>query len=119
MCHDAMTGCRCDEMQVLECASLRGIRYQIAGDPSQVRHVREQVGNVLPTWGLDHGGLVELVLSELMTNAIRHGEGVIDIHLSCAGGDLWIEVHDYGAGRYAGTPAPSAPVAGASPWSKA
>ena len=34
-----------------------------------------------------------------MTNALRHGAGMISIQMSRAGRDLRIEVHDHGAGR--------------------
>jgi signal transduction histidine kinase len=51
-------------------------------------------------WGLaEHADVAELIVSELATNALRHGTGLIEIRLFYAGGDLRIEVHDDGAGR--------------------
>ena len=41
----------------------------------------------------------ELVVTELATNALRHGTGPIDIGLSYSGKDLRTEVHDHGTGR--------------------
>ena len=43
--------------------------------------------------------LAELVVTELATNALRHGTGPIDISLFSPGDNLAIEVHDHGAGR--------------------
>jgi signal transduction histidine kinase len=67
-------------------------------DPSQVRHAREWAHRALPGWGLiEHADLVELLVSELVTNAIVHGSGPVDVCLSY-GGELRIEVRDQGAG---------------------
>lgn len=43
--------------------------------------------------------LAELVVTELATNALRHGTGPIDISLCYSDNDLRTEVHDRGAGR--------------------
>lgn len=69
-------------------------------DPAQVRHAREQARKALCDWGLgEHADLAALVVSELVTNAIRHGAGTARIGVSHAGGDLRVEVHDSGEGR--------------------
>lgn len=69
-------------------------------EPAQVRHARDQARKALLGWGLgEHAGLAELVLSELATNAIRHGDGEILVRLSYGCGDPRVEVHDDGAGR--------------------
>ena len=69
-------------------------------EPAEVGRAREWARNALPRWGLDeHAGLVELIVSELVTNAIRHGHGEIGISLTCTHADLWIEVSDEGPGR--------------------
>ena len=47
----------------------------------------------------EHVDLAELIVSELVTNAMIHGEGQIEVRLSCACGDLRAEVHDDGADR--------------------
>ena len=55
----------------------------------------------------DYADLGELVVGELVANAVRHGEGPVEMRLSLAGRDLLVEVHDQGAGRpvrkYAGS----------------
>ena len=69
-------------------------------DPARVSNARTQAREVLPGWGLGgHVRLAELIVSELVTNALNHGDGPIALRLSYAGGDLRVEVHDHGAGR--------------------
>jgi anti-sigma regulatory factor (Ser/Thr protein kinase) len=69
-------------------------------DPVEVGRAREVARLALPRWGFaQHTGLAELIVSELVTNAVRHGEGPIELRVSYACGDLWTEVHDHGAGR--------------------
>jgi len=48
---------------------------------------------------------VELVVSELVTNAMRHGRGEITMHLEVAQDRVVVGVQDQGAGR----PAPRQP----------
>ena len=73
---------------------------RIGRDPIEVGRARELARQVLPGWGLgEHIGLAELIVSELATNAVRHGDEPIEIVLSYVSGDLWTEVHDRGAGR--------------------
>jgi anti-sigma regulatory factor (Ser/Thr protein kinase) len=81
-----------DGGQVLSC--------QVDRDPAQVSHAREQARKALCDWGLgEHADLAELVVSELVTNAICHGDGTTRIGVSHAGGDLRVEVHDHGTAR--------------------
>ncbi|HUK71287.1 MAG TPA: ATP-binding protein [Streptosporangiaceae bacterium] len=70
-------------------------------EPVQVARAREQARKTLPSWGLgEHVDLTELIVSELVTNAMIHGRGRIEVRVSCAAcGDLWVEVRDEGAGR--------------------
>ena len=73
---------------------------QLRRDPAQVSRARRLVRETLAEWGLD--GYVDhatLIGSELVTNARRHGAGMISIRLYRARHDLRIEVHDHGAGR--------------------
>jgi|SRR5215467_6239386 len=76
------------------------ISCQVSHEPTQVRYAREQARKALFEWGLgEHTDLAELVVSELVTNAIRHGDGEIQFRMSYARGDLRVEVHDGGTGR--------------------
>lgn len=80
-------------------------RERLAGcrlgrDPAQVDQARRLVRESLARWGLyDHIDNTVLIISELVTNALRHGAGTITIQLSRAGRDLRIEVHDHGPAR--------------------
>jgi anti-sigma regulatory factor (Ser/Thr protein kinase) len=73
---------------------------RLSRESAQVRHAREQARKALVRWGLgEHAELAELIVSELATNAIRHGEGVVHVCVSFARGDLRVEVHDDAPGR--------------------
>ncbi|SRR6266566_5186111 len=78
-----------------------GVSFRLDCDPVQVSRAREQTRKTLPGWGLDdHTDIAELIVSELVTNAMVHGGGQIEVRLSCAAAcDLWAEVHDDGPGR--------------------
>lgn len=97
------------------------ISYLMSPDPGLVRRAREHVREALPILGLlKHGELAELaelIVSELVTNAIVHGgtvcgppfadrtagvcppSGLIEVRLSLEGGSLRVYVHDQGDGR--------------------
>jgi anti-sigma regulatory factor (Ser/Thr protein kinase) len=69
-------------------------------EPIEVGHAREATRKALFGWGLgEHAELFELIVSEFVTNALRHGEGPIRVRISCDSSHLRIEVHDDGAGR--------------------
>jgi anti-sigma regulatory factor (Ser/Thr protein kinase) len=78
----------------------RSVGYQLRHDPAQVSQGRRLVRETLAEWGLDdYVDHMALISSELVTNALRHGAGMISIRLVRAGRDLRIEVHDHGAER--------------------
>ncbi len=78
----------------------RSAGCQLRRDPAQVSQARRLVRATLADWGLDdYIDHMVLISSELVTNALRHGAGMISIRLYRAGRDLRIEVHDHGAGR--------------------
>jgi anti-sigma regulatory factor (Ser/Thr protein kinase) len=73
---------------------------RIDAEPRRVSQVREWARKTLPGWGLtEHADIVELIISELATNAIMHGTGPAEICLSCTPGQLQIEVRDHGTGQ--------------------
>ncbi len=64
------------------------------------RDAREATRKTLCGWGLeDHVDVAELIISELVTNAIRHGTGPVGTRISCERRYLHLEVHDDGPGR--------------------
>jgi anti-sigma regulatory factor (Ser/Thr protein kinase) len=74
---------------------------RLSREPAQVRHARKQARAALFRWGLgQHADLAELIVSELATNAIRHGDGVVHVCVSFARCDLRVEVHDEAADRW-------------------
>jgi anti-sigma regulatory factor (Ser/Thr protein kinase) len=77
------------------------VTYRLRRHPSEISRARELACKALTDWGLaDHTDLTELIVSELATNALRHGAGAITVQLSYTkAGDLWLEVHDHGRGR--------------------
>ena len=77
------------------------VTYRLRRHPSEISRARELARKALTDWGLaDHTDLAELIVSELTTNALRHGAGPITVRLSYASDrDLWLEVHDHGRGR--------------------
>ncbi|QEV37798.1 GAF domain-containing protein [Streptomyces nodosus] len=58
-------------------------RWDVPRDPAAVGRIRTAVADRLDVWGLpeDIGFVTELVLSELITNALRHAEGPIGVRL--------------------------------------
>lgn len=67
---------------------------------TEARNAREQARKALSQWELsEHADNIELIVSELVANAIRHGEGPIGVRISHDGIQLRVEVHDDGAGR--------------------
>jgi anti-sigma regulatory factor (Ser/Thr protein kinase) len=73
------------------------VTYHLRRHPSEISRARELARKALTDWGLaDHTDLAELIVSELTTNALRHGAGPITVRLSyTSDGDLWTEVHDH------------------------
>jgi serine phosphatase RsbU (regulator of sigma subunit)/anti-sigma regulatory factor (Ser/Thr protein kinase) len=56
--------------------------WDIPADPAMVGHARKLATDQLDAWGLDEAEFItELVVSELVTNAIRYGEAPIQLRL--------------------------------------
>ncbi|GGX91107.1 SpoIIE family protein phosphatase [Streptomyces fructofermentans] len=69
--------------------------WDIPADPALVAPIRKQVVGQLDTWGLGEAGFTtELVVSELVTNAIRYGERPIRLRLIHDATTLIVEVSD-------------------------
>src|SRR5262249_61252262 len=93
----------------LTATSELAISCRLGQDPVHVGDARAQAREVLPGWGLGgHVRLAELVVSELVTNALNHGDGPIALRLSYAGGELPGGVHH----PRRGPPGPAAGAAG-------
>ncbi|MFD5335057.1 ATP-binding protein [Streptomyces hawaiiensis] len=72
--------------------------WTFPADPGAVRTARQAVRGRLRDWGLDSlADLAALLVSELVTNALRHATGPIGVRLvrpSGLGGVLLVEVSD-------------------------
>jgi len=76
------------------------VACRLGREPAHAGQAREQARQALCGWGLDqHTDLAELIVSELVTNALCHGAGLIEMRLSYADGELRVEIHDSGVGR--------------------
>ncbi|WP_108990052.1 ATP-binding protein [Streptomyces coelicoflavus] len=64
-----------------------------------VRAARRFTAAVLARWGVhgEHGEAAVLIVSELATNAVRHGRSDLTVALALAGDTLRIDVTDHGA----------------------
>jgi hypothetical protein len=69
-------------------------------NPVHARDARRRARALMAAWGLgEHASVGELIVSELVTNAVCHGEAPIWMRLSADSNTLRVEVHDGGAGR--------------------
>ncbi|GGW33611.1 hypothetical protein GCM10010503_07060 [Streptomyces lucensis JCM 4490] len=73
----------------------RVARWELDDDPTVVSVARHLAGDQLSAWGLhDAVFTTELMVSELVTNAIRYGRPPIQLRLIHQGGTLICEVYD-------------------------
>ncbi|MFB7416579.1 SpoIIE family protein phosphatase [Streptomyces sp. NPDC056210] len=92
----ALADDQADDDAVLLLARARGlsedqaVHWDLPSDPSVVAAARSLAGRQLVAWGLEGIAFeTELIISELVTNAIRYGEGPVslrlirDRHLTC------------------------------------
>lgn len=74
--------------------------WVLSPEPEQVGRAREEARKALFGWGLgEHADLCELIVSELVTNAIRHGEGPVRVRISHTDDRLRVAVHDHSPAR--------------------
>ena len=63
------------------------ITYLPGREPAHARRARRQTRALLAAWGLgEHAGVGELIVGELVANAVRHGGGTIWMRVSARGG---------------------------------
>ncbi|MGW7074619.1 ATP-binding protein [Streptomyces sp. NPDC054866] len=78
----------------------RRARIAVAGDPSAVAYARDRILIQVTRWDVlmdgDMRDAVELVASELITNAVVHGEGIVlvGLYYHQEEGRLLLVVHD-------------------------
>ncbi|MFC7407210.1 SpoIIE family protein phosphatase [Georgenia alba] len=74
-------------------------RWQLTSDSSSIARARHEVRQACEEWGVNDAGAAELVVSELVSNAVIHGRPPVGLRLHAPGEGLRIEVED-------GNPAP-------------
>lgn len=75
-------------------AVLRRRRWQLPSDAASIGRARHAVRRACDAWGISEVGAAELVISELMANAVMHGWGRIGLRLQDTGDGLRMEVED-------------------------
>lgn len=76
---------------------MRRATHTFANHSAEVGRARRAVGATLESWGAPVDQNLLLVVSELMTNAVRHGSGVVELTLACDDHRIRLEVHDEGS----------------------
>jgi anti-sigma regulatory factor (Ser/Thr protein kinase) len=76
------------------------LRTALRNDPGEVGRARKLVGSSLDRWGVhDTDGVAELLVSELVTNALRYGQQPMRMVARRADGSVRVEVHDSRTGE--------------------
>ena len=84
-------------------------RVRLPADPSAAREARVFATQALEEWEVPESvGTATLVVSELVTNSIRHAQTINELTLSLAQKRLRIAVHDLADGSPQPTPQPDA-----------
>lgn len=69
-------------------------RWQLPSDPSSVGKARHATMRACAVWGVPQADLAEVVVSELVANAVLHGWGMVQLRLYDTTSGLRIEVED-------------------------
>jgi len=83
-----------EEPQEQQLDAPRQRRWQLPGDPSSIGRARRLTITSARAWGLRCGPEAELVVSELVANAVLHGWGPVGLRLRHSARGLVIEVDD-------------------------
>jgi hypothetical protein len=75
-------------------AGPRSRRWVLANEPSSIARARHTVVHTCTAWGIVGGSNAELVVSELVANAVMHGWGHVALRLFDTADGLRIEVED-------------------------
>jgi signal transduction histidine kinase len=73
------------------------VTFRLDSEPAQVGRARELIHKVLPDWGLvGCEDVFQLIVSELVTNALPHCDRQIEVTVAYNGEDVRVEVWDSG-----------------------
>ncbi|MCU0264776.1 MAG: ATP-binding protein [Actinomycetia bacterium] len=70
------------------------LRTSLDAEPGQVALARHLVSGYVREQGHDEEDVAVLLVSELVTNAILHGRGPLELRARATGDSLRVEVHD-------------------------
>lgn len=74
--------------------SPRRRRWLLPGEPASIARARHALVRTANTWGIEDVSNAELVVSELVANAVLHGWGHVTLRLLDTGDGMRIEVED-------------------------
>lgn len=74
--------------------SPRRRRWSLPSEAASIGRARHAVVRTCQAWGIEDAANAELVVSELVANAVLHGFGHVSLHLYDTGDGLRIEVED-------------------------
>ena len=74
--------------------SPRRRRWSLPSEPASIGRARHAVVRTCEAWGIPDAANAELVVSELVANAVLHGYGHVSLQLYDTGDGLRIEVED-------------------------
>ncbi|MFH8446039.1 ATP-binding protein [Streptomyces sp. NPDC018026] len=85
--------------------SVRRITLRAPAQPESVGQLRKRVSVILSGWllGTDETQAAELVVSELLTNAVEHGHDEMTLGVTLSGSALEITVTDHGPATESGS----------------
>ncbi|ROR72569.1 ATP-binding SpoIIE family protein phosphatase [Bogoriella caseilytica] len=69
-------------------------RWPLAPSGESISRARAELRATCAAWGVQATGELELVVSELVTNAVLHGRGLVEFRLLAVSGGLRVEVED-------------------------
>jgi anti-sigma regulatory factor (Ser/Thr protein kinase) len=72
-------------------ADPKNVNTQLAASPESVTEARRLANDMAAAWRFEGDDLV-LVVSELVTNAIRHGRGPVEVDIHVDGSEVIVEV---------------------------
>jgi DNA-binding response OmpR family regulator len=88
------------ELVALVSGALGEAATAFAAEPASAGRARRFVGGALDGWGRTEAAeVVDLLVSELVANAIRHSASEVEVAVHLLPGGLRVEVHDSGDGR--------------------
>jgi two-component sensor histidine kinase len=69
-------------------------KFSLPSAHSSAGEARDRLRGMLPFWADEERQTAVLLLSEVVTNALRHAPGAMDVSLTEAHGHLFAKVHD-------------------------